>query len=300
VPILSSGFIAQKLVNLYIDSSQNTVGNSGSQWEGYRVQLQNTVTNETKTITVEQTGNYITFSDDILLNDNNDYQVKVGFTYSQEENAPPFTNYVAIPQYRPPSQVLNALVSLPEDWELARTTLNLTWNIPADNGSFPILGYQIQQSGTLDSSYSLVRSSGSLNTNTFINVSGLTANKTYVYDIRSFNIKGLSNAVFVSGVTSSIVKLSGILSTDSTIITTDQKLYDSSVFNASGSFTYVDSISTFNYAYHIIGLAYVSEVKNDIYGLHYDLLGSDSLVIKSDQSDQSYTYESLESAYSWF
>lgn len=34
---------------------------------------------------------------------------------------------------------------------------------------------------------------------------------------------------------------------------------------------YVD-VSSFDYVYHIMGLTYISEVKNDIYGLHYDLL----------------------------
>jgi dTDP-D-glucose 4,6-dehydratase len=34
----------------------------------------------------------------------------------------------------------------------------------------------------------------------------------------------------------------------------------------------VYSASTFSYVYHIIGLTYVSAIKNDIYGLHYDIL----------------------------
>jgi hypothetical protein len=54
---------------------------------------------------------------------------------------------------------------------------------------------------------------------------------------------------------------------------------------------------SFDYVYYIMALTYVSEVKNDIYGLHYDLLGSESVVT---ESVQSYTYESLEKTYSWF
>jgi hypothetical protein len=71
-----------------------------------------------------------------------------------------------------------------------------------------------------------------------------------------------------------------------------QKIYSGSVliYNASAT-------PSFDYVYHIMGLTYVSEVKNDIYGLHYDLLGSSSVVV---QNDQSYTYESLEKTYSWF
>lgn len=29
---------------------------------------------------------------------------------------------------------------------------------------------------------------------------------------------------------------------------------------------------SFDYIYYIMGITYISEVKNDIYGLHYDLL----------------------------
>jgi len=34
----------------------------------------------------------------------------------------------------------------------------------------------------------------------------------------------------------------------------------------------VSSVFSFDYVYYIMGLTYISEVKNDIYGLHYDLL----------------------------
>jgi hypothetical protein len=202
IPILSSGFISQKFINLYINSSQAAI--SGSQWEGYKVQLQNIVTNETKDLLVEQTGNYIVFNDDILLQDYNDYNVKIGFVYSQEQSPSPFTNYVNIPQLKPPSQVLNASIASPDDWELARTRLNLTWNTPLNSGSSSILGYQIKQSGFADS----IRASGLSNIDTFINISGLIPGRSYIYDIRSFNLHGLSDPVFVSGNTSSIVKLS--------------------------------------------------------------------------------------------
>lgn len=230
IPILSSGFISQKFVNLYINSSQ--VGNSVSQWEGYRVELQNSITNETKNIVVEQTGNYIVFNDDVLLQDDNDYNVRVGFVYSQEQSAPPFTSYLNIPQFKRPSQVLNANISSPDDWELARTRLNLTWNTPLNSGSSAILGYQIKQSGFIDN----IRGSGLTNTDTFINISGLIPSRSYIYDIRSFNLHGLSDPVFVSGNTSSLVKVSGIITSNSSFIITSQQLYDASVFNASGNF----------------------------------------------------------------
>jgi len=227
IPILSSGFISQKFINLYINSSQAT--SSGSQWEGYRVQLQNTVTNETKDLLVEQTGNYIVFNDDILLQDNNDYNIKIGFVYSQEQSPSPFTNYLNIPQFKPPSQVLNANIVSPDDWELARTRLDLTWNTPLDSGSSSILGYQIKQSGFIEN----VRSSGLANTDTFINISGLIPGRSYIYDIRSFNLHGLSDPVFVSGNTSSIIKLSGIIDINTELTIGPQKL-DSSIFIASG------------------------------------------------------------------
>ena len=230
IPILSSGFINQKFINLYINSSQVT--RSGSQWEGYRVQLQNTVTNETKDLLVEQTGNYIVFNDDILLQDYNDYNIKIGFVYSQEQSPSPFTNYINIPQLKPPSQVLNASIASPDDWELARTRLNLTWNTPLNSGSSSILGYQIKQSGFADS----IRASGLSNMDTFINISGLIPGRSYLYDIRSFNLHGLSDPVFVSGLTSSLVKVSGIITSNSSFIITSQQLYDASVFNASGNF----------------------------------------------------------------
>lgn len=210
-PILSSGFISQKFVNLYINSSQAT--SSGSQWEGYRVQLQNTITNETKDILVEQTGNYIVFNDDVLLQDDNDYNVRVGFVYSQEQSALPFTSYLNITQLKRPSQVLNANIASPDDWELARTRLNLTWNTPLNSGSSAILGYQIKQSGFIDN----IRGSGLTNTNTFINISGLIPGRSYIYDIRSFNLHGLSDPVFVSGLTSSLVKVSGIITSNSSL-----------------------------------------------------------------------------------
>jgi hypothetical protein len=71
-----------------------------------------------------------------------------------------------------------------------------------------------------------------------------------------------------------------------------QKIYAGSVLIYSATVT-----PSFDYVYHLMGLRYVSEVKNDIYGLHYDLLGSESVVT---ESVQSYTYESLEKTYSWF
>jgi len=227
IPILSSGFISQKFINLYINSSQVT--RSSSQWEGYRVQLQNAVTNATKDLLVEQTGNYIVFNDDILLQDNNDYNIRIRFAYSQEQNAPTFTNYLNIPQFKPPSQVLNANIVSPDDWELARTRLNLTWNTPLNSGSSSILGYQIKQSGFAEN----VRSSGLANLDTFINISGLIPGRPYIYDIRSFNLYGLSDPVFVSGNTSSIAKLSGIIEINTALTIGPQKL-DSSIFIASG------------------------------------------------------------------
>ena len=42
-----------------------------------------------------------------------------------------------------------------------------------------------------------------------------------------------------------------------------QKIYAGSVLIYNASFDYV---------YHIMGLIYISEIKNDIYGLHYDLI----------------------------
>jgi hypothetical protein len=71
---------------------------------------------------------------------------------------------------------------------------------------------------------------------TFINISGLIPGRSYLYDIRSFNLHGLSDPVFVSGLTSSLVKVSGIITSNSSFIITSQQLYDASVFNASGNF----------------------------------------------------------------
>jgi len=313
IPILSSGFINQKFINLYINSSQVT--RSGSQWEGYRVQLQNTVTNETKDLLVEQTGNYIVFNDDILLQDYNDYNIKIGFVYSQEQSPSPFTNYVNIPQLKPPSQVLNASIASPEDWELARTRLNLTWNTPLNSGSSAILGYQIKQSGLTDN----IRGSGLTNTDTFINISGLIPGRSYIYDIRSFNLHGLSDPVFVSGLTSSLVKVSGIITSNSSFIITSQQLYDASVFNASGNFFNLgqklyDS-SVFNasgqlvsslyqlpfigmdYVYKLLNLTYIGNIAYSIYGLDYE--GSDGDSVDPTILTNSYLYEN-EKMYSWF
>lgn len=59
----------------------------------------------------------------------------------------------------------------------------------------------------------------------------------------------------------------------------------------------VSFTSSFDYVYHIINLTYITEVKNDIYGLHYDLLGNEQVVA---QINTSYTYEGVEKTYSWF
>jgi hypothetical protein len=275
-PILSSGFISQKFINLYINSSQAT--SSGSQWEGYRVQLQNAVTNETKDFLIEYTGNYIGFNDDILLQDYNDYNVRIGFVYSQEKSTPPFTNYVNIPQLKPPSQVLNANIASPDDWESARTRLNLTWNTPLNSGSSSILGYQIKQSGFIEN----VRSSGLANIDTFINISGLIPGRSYIYDIRSFNLHGLSDPVFVSGNTSSIVKLS------------------SDIFTASGQIDIISNAPT-----NLIGSPSNSQVSlswiapNNIKGtlsnylVVYGLLGQQSQSVLTNSVNNSYNLEQL-------
>ena len=46
-----------------------------------------------------------------------------------------------------------------------------------------------------------------------------------------------------------------------------QKIYAGGVLIYNASTT-----SFFDYIYHRMGLIYVSEIKNDIYGLHYDLI----------------------------
>jgi hypothetical protein len=294
IPILSSGFISQKFINLYINSSQVTM--SGSQWEGYKVQLQNTVTNETKDLLVEQTGNYILFKDDILLQDYNDYNIKIGFVYSQEQSPSPFTNYVNIPQFKPPSQVLNASIASPDDWELARTRLNLTWNTPLNSGSSSILGYQIKQSGFADS----IRASGLANIDTFINISGLISGRSYIYDIRSFNLHGLSDPVFVSGNTSSIVKLSGIIDINTSLTVGPQKSYSSTTLNASGQLDILSNAPT-----NLVGSPSNSKVSlswtpsNNIKGtlsnylVYYRLSGQQTQTVFTNSTNSTYNLAQL-------
>lgn len=57
--------------------------------------------------------------------------------------------------------------------------------------------------------------------------------------------------------------------------------------------------TSFDYTYILMNLLHVPSIKNDIYGLHYDLIGGPT-VVPEVLAQQSYTYESCEKTYSWY
>jgi hypothetical protein len=71
------------------------------------------------------------------------------------------------------------------------------------------------------------------------------------------------------------------------------------ITNASGTPTVIiASPTTFNYFYKIIDLLYVESIANDIYGLHYDLIGASTP--EPDVYTQSFVYDKIDKTYSWF
>jgi hypothetical protein len=70
---------------------------------------------------------------------------------------------------------------------------------------------------------------------------------------------------------------------------------------AIGSNIIYDSIAistSFNYFYQTIDLLYVESIANDIYGLHYDLIGASTP--EPDVYTQSLVYDKIDKTYSWF
>jgi hypothetical protein len=75
------------------------------------------------------------------------------------------------------------------------------------------------------------------------------------------------------------------------------------ITNASGTPTVIiPSQTTFNYFYKIIDLLYVESIANDIYGLHYDLIGASTPTTtpEPDVYTQSFVYDKIDKTYSWF
>lgn len=214
VPTLQSGIISQKFMNLFVEPY---IDNEGSEILGYGIELTNKTTSEVNNLLVEQTGSYVRFTDDLFLSDFSDYDVRIKNVHSQDLNPAPFGSSIFIQQSKPPLPVVNVSVSQPSDWQEARNNLNVNWDVSIDE-LYPPTAYQVEQSGYGDASYTILRSSGELNNDTFLYASGLIKGNLYSYRVYASNIEGVSSPVIASGSTSDLVFIETNLSSDSSIV----------------------------------------------------------------------------------
>ena len=84
---------------------------------------------------------------------------------------------------------------------VSQSRIDMSWSVPTDIGTSPLLGYKIESKTSNESDYStLVRNTGTATTLTYSHT-GLTAGLTYQYHIYAINSSGESNPSEVSEAT---------------------------------------------------------------------------------------------------
>ncbi len=178
---LTANAISSSQINLTWAAPSNT---GGTPVNGYKIERRNSCAGNFLTIVTNTTNTNTAYSDMGLVN-GTCYQYRV-FAHnavgtslaSNNTTTTTLQNPIPLP-IRVPSAPTGLSVTV-----LSDTKLKLSWNVPADAGSSPIIGYRIQRNGT-----TLVNNTGT--TQTSYTDTGLLAAHQQTYRVAAWNSAGL-------------------------------------------------------------------------------------------------------------
>ncbi len=175
---LTASAVSSSQINLNWTMPSDT---GGKPINGYKIERRNACAGSFLTIVANTSNTNIVYSDTGLTN-GTCYQYRV-FAHNIVGTSLPSNNATAItlqtPSLRLPSAPTDLTVSV-----MSGTALKLTWNAPSDQGSSPIIGYNIQRNGTV-----IVNNTGT--TQTSYTDTGLLFDHQQTYRVAAWNTVGL-------------------------------------------------------------------------------------------------------------
>lgn len=175
---LSASAVSSSQINLSWMVPSDT---GGTPITGYKIERRNSCAGSFLTI-VANTSNTNTVYSDIGLNNATCYQYRV-FAHSIVGTSLPSNNATATTLQNQTVRLPSAPTGLNVS-SISSTALKLTWSAPSDQGSSPIIGYNIQRNGTI-----IVNNTGTTHTN--YTDSGLLSGHQQTYRIAAWNAAGL-------------------------------------------------------------------------------------------------------------
>jgi hypothetical protein len=175
---LTTSAVSSSQINLNWTVPSDT---GGKPITGYKIERRNSCAGSFLTI-VTNTSNTNTVYSDTSLTNGTCYQYRV-FAHNIVGTSLPSNNATAITLQTPTLSIPSAPTALNVS-TLSSTALKLTWNASSDQGSLPIIGYNIQRNGTV-----IVNNTGT--TQTSYTDTGLLFDHEQTYRVAAWNSAGL-------------------------------------------------------------------------------------------------------------